>query len=73
MGREGEGGGGGEYEGGCLFHDDHDEDEYDDDNECNGEEDGKGRVGELMTGGNLTMTVATSTAGRPSAAWGGVC
>ena len=32
-GREGEGGGGGEYEGECLFDDDRDEDKYDEDNE----------------------------------------
>ncbi len=51
-GREGEGGGGGGYDGECLFDDDHDNDEYDeyDDNDDNDEydsaEDEKGsRVG----------------------------
>jgi hypothetical protein len=41
-GWEGEGGGGGEYKGECLFQDDRDDDKYDDDNEYNNEEDGKG-------------------------------
>jgi hypothetical protein len=41
-GWEGEGGGGGEYDGECLFEDDSDDDEYDDDNEYNDVEDGKG-------------------------------
>ncbi len=41
-GWEGEGGGGGEYEGECLFDDNRDKDEYDDDNEHGDEEDGKG-------------------------------
>ena len=41
-GREGEEGGGGEYEGECLFHDDRDDNECDDDNEYDDEEDGKG-------------------------------
>jgi hypothetical protein len=35
-GWEGEGGGGGEYKGECLFDDDREEDEYDDDNEYEG-------------------------------------
>ncbi len=39
---EGEGRGGGEYEGGCLFDDDRNEDEYDDENEYDDKEDGKG-------------------------------
>jgi hypothetical protein len=50
-GREGEGGGGGEYEGGCLFDDDRDEDEYDDDNEYDDKEDGKGSRGGADDGG----------------------
>jgi hypothetical protein len=41
-GWEGEWGGGGEYEGECLFDDDRDKDEYNDDNEYNDKEDGKG-------------------------------
>ncbi len=50
-GREGEGGGGGEYEGECLFDDDRDEDEYDDDNKYDDEEDGKGSRGGADDGG----------------------
>ncbi len=42
MGWEEEGGGGGEYKGECLFNDDRDKDKYDDDNEYNDKEDGKG-------------------------------
>jgi hypothetical protein len=41
-GREGEGGGGGKYEGECLFHDDRDDNDCDDDNKYYDKEDGKG-------------------------------
>ncbi len=51
MGRAGEGGGGGEYEGGCLFHDNRDNDKYDDDNKYNDKEDGKGSRGGADNGG----------------------
>ncbi len=43
--REGEGGGGGEYDGECLFDDDRDDYEYDEDDEYNHAEDGKGSRG----------------------------
>jgi hypothetical protein len=51
MGREGEGGGGGEYEGECLFDDNRDEDEYDNNKEYHKEEDGKGSKGGADDGG----------------------
>ncbi len=41
MGREGEGGGGGEYEGECLFHDIDDNNEYGNDKEYDNKEDEK--------------------------------
>jgi hypothetical protein len=48
---EGERGGGGEYEGECLFDNDHDEDEYDDNNKYNNKEDGNGSRGGADDGG----------------------
>ncbi len=78
-GREGEGGGGDEYDGECFFDDDSDDDddddddEYDDDDKYDDTEDGKGSRGGANDGGNPTMTFATSSAGRPSAAWGIGC
>jgi hypothetical protein len=54
-GQQGEGGGrgwgGGEYDSECLFDDDHFNDEYDEDNEYNGMEDGKGSRGGADNGG----------------------
>jgi hypothetical protein len=78
-GREGEGGGGGEYDGECLFHDASYDDEYDDDNKYGNEdvyndaEDGKGLRGGAVDGGNLTMTVETLSVGTPLVAWGIGC
>jgi hypothetical protein len=69
-GQEGEGRGGGYYDRECLFDDGRDDEEYDDDNEYDDAEDGRGRAEERTTGGNPTTTVATSSVGRPSAAWG---
>jgi hypothetical protein len=51
MGWEGEGGGGGEYEGECLLHDDCNKDEYNGDNKYNDKEDGKGLRGGVDNGG----------------------
>jgi hypothetical protein len=73
MGWEGKGGGGGEYEGECLFQDDRDNDKYNDNNEYNDEEDGKGSRGEADDGGNPTTIAATLFAGRPLAARSGRC
>jgi hypothetical protein len=70
MGQEGEGGVGGEYDRECLFDDDRDDDKYNDNNEYNNVEDGNGSRGERMMGGNPTMTVTMSSAGRPLATWG---
>jgi hypothetical protein len=50
-GREGEGGGGGEYKGECLFHNNRDKDEYDNDKEYNDKEDGKGLHRGVDSGG----------------------
>ncbi len=44
-------GGGGEYDGECQFDDNHVNDEYDDDNEYDGVEDGKGSRGGADDGG----------------------
>jgi hypothetical protein len=65
-GREGEGGEVGNmmWNGECLFNDNCNDNEYDD------AEFGKGSRGERTMGGNPTTTVATLSAGRPSAAWG---
>ncbi len=41
-GWEGEGGGGGEYKGECLFADDRNKDKYDNNNKYDDKEDGKG-------------------------------
>ena len=77
-GREGWGGDG-EYDGECLFDDDSYDDEYEDDDKYGDDdvyddaEDGKGLRGKADDGGNPTTTVKTSSAGRPSVAWGIGC
>jgi hypothetical protein len=50
MGREGEGRGGGYYDGECLFDDDRDDVEYDDDNKYYNAEDGRGHAEEQIMG-----------------------
>jgi hypothetical protein len=52
MGWEGEGGRCGEYDGECLFDDDRDEDEYEEDKKNVDVEDGMGCTGERTSGGN---------------------
>ncbi len=51
MGWEGEGEGGGEYKEKCLFNEDCNEEEYDNNNKYNEEEDGKGLCGGADDGG----------------------
>ncbi len=50
-GREGEGGGGGKYDGECLFDDDPDNNEYDDNDKYDDAEDGKGSCRGVDNGG----------------------
>jgi hypothetical protein len=69
-GWEGEGRGGGYYDGECLFDDGRNDDEYDDDNKYDDMEDERGCTEEQMMGGNLTTMVATSSVGRPLVVWG---
>ncbi len=69
-GREGEGGRRGEYDGECLFGDNCDNDEYDNNNKTTTRKMGRGCTGERTTGGNPTMAVATSSTSYPLVAWG---
>jgi hypothetical protein len=66
----GGGGGGGEYHQECLFDGNRDNDEYDNDNEYNDTEDGKGSRRGADDGENPTTTLAMLSAGRPSGVWG---
>jgi hypothetical protein len=51
MGWVGEGGGGEKYKGECLFHNNHNKDEYNNDNKYNDKEDGKGSHDGVDDGG----------------------
>ncbi len=56
------------WKGECLFDDERDDDEYNVDDEYDNVEDGKGSRRGADDGG--IMMVATSSPGRPLAAWG---
>jgi hypothetical protein len=58
-GREGDGGGCGQYDGECLFDDDRNEDEYKEDKKNDDVEDGMG-----CTGNTTSQRISTAVLGR---------
>ncbi len=57
----------------CLFDDDRDNDEYEDDNEMTKQRMGRCRMGEQTMGGNLTTMILMLSVGCPLGVWGRGC